>query len=200
MQISDDNMKFKILVKCTVTCIFILVGGVVAAQCELNEYPVEAEPKSDILVANFGDWLVFSTEDKTRCWALSESIFSNYRHLRGRDKLCRGSSALFVTFDNQSSIDGQPSIKFGFRLNKSIPPLLIAKTKSFTFNFVSGEFSWPTNIAGDEELLNILSESTSVRIYSQSDNGISVADRFSLNGYNSAVRTAELTCLRYPMS
>ena len=200
MQISDDNMKFKILFKCAVTYIFILAGGVAKAQCELDEYPVEEEPKSDVLVANFGDWLVFSTEDKTRCWALSESIFSNYRHLRGRDKLCRGSSALFVTFDNQSSIDGQPSIKFGFRLNKSIPPLLIAKTKSFTFNFVSGEFSWPTNIAGDEELLNILSESTSVRIYSQSDNGISVADRFSLNGYNSAVRTAELTCLRYPMS
>ena len=77
---------------------------------------------------------------------------------------------------------------------------MIAKTKSFTFNFVSGEISWPTNIAGDEELLNILSESTSVRVHSQSDNGISVADRFSLNGYNAAVKTAELTCLRYPMS
>lgn len=200
MPISDDNMKFKILFKCAVTYIFILAGGVAKAQCELDEYPVEEEPKSDVLVANFADWLVFSTEDKTRCWALSESIFSNYRHLRGRDKLCRGSSALFVTFDNQSSIDGQPSIKFGFRLNKSIPPLLIAKTKSFTFNFISGEFSWPTNVDGDRDLLNILSTHKFVRIHSQSDNGVSVMDRFSLNGYKAALKIAELTCLRYPMS
>ena len=193
-------MKFKIPFKCAVTSILILAGGVAAAQCELNEYPVEAEPESDILVASFGDWLVFSTEDRTRCWALSESILSNYRHLRGREELCRGSSALFVAFDNQSSVDGQPSIKFGFRLNKSIPPLLIAKTKSFTFNFISGEFSWPTNVDGDRDLLKILSAHKSVRIHSQSDNGISVMDRFSLNGYKAAVKIAELTCLRYPMS
>lgn len=178
----------------------MLTGGVAAAQCEPNEYSAEAEPETDTLVASFGDWLVFATEDRTRCWALSRYIASKYRRSRDHEELCRGSSALFVTFDNKRSIDGQPSIKFGFRLNKSIPPLMIAKTKSFTFNFVSGEFSWPTNIAEDEELLNILSESTSVRIHSQSDNGISVVDRFSLVGYNAAVKTAELTCLRYPIS
>ena len=193
-------MKFKVAVKCFVTCIFILAGGVAAAQCELDEYSAEAETETDVHIASFGDWLVFSTEDRTRCWALSESIFSNYRHLRGREELCRGSSALFVAFDNQSSVDGQPSIKFGFRLNKSIPPLLIAKTKSFTFNFVSGEFSWPTNVDGDRDLLNILSTHKFVRIHSQSDNGISVMDRFSLNGYKAAVKIAELTCLRYPIS
>ena len=193
-------MKFKVAVKCFVTCIFILAGGVAAAQCEFDEYSAEAETETDVHIASFGDWLVFSTEDRTRCWALSRYIASNYRRSRGHEELCRSSSALFVTFDNKRSIDGQPSIKFGFRLNKSIPPLMIAKTKSFTFNFVSGEFSWPTNIAEDEELLNILSESTSVRIHSQSDNGISVVDRFSLVGYNAAVKTAELTCLRYPIS
>ena len=193
-------MKFKIPFKCFVTCIVILAGGVAAAKCELDEYSAEAEPEADIQVASFGDWLVFSTEDRTRCWALSESILSNYRHLRGREELCRGSSALFVTFDNQSSIDGQPSVKFGFRLNKNIPPLLIAKTKSFTFNFVSGEFSWATNFDGDRDLLKILSSHKFVRIHSQSDNGISVMDRFSLDGYQAAVKTAELTCLRYPMS
>ena len=75
MQISDDNMKFRILFKCAVTCIFILAGSVVAAQCELDEYPVEEEPKSDILVANFGDWLV--SLQKIRLVAgLCQNLFS----------------------------------------------------------------------------------------------------------------------------
>ena len=193
-------MKFKVAVKCFVTCIFILAGGVVAAPCEFDEYSAGAATETDVHIASFGDWLVFSTEDRTRCWALSRYIASNYRRSRGHEELCRSSSAIFVTFDNKRSIDGQPSIKFGFRLNKSIPPLLIAQTKSFTFNFVSGEFSWPTNVDGDRDLLKILSTHKFVRIHSQSDNGISVIDRFSLDGYRAAVKTAELTCLRYPMS
>jgi len=57
-------MKFKVPVKCVVSFIFILVGGVAAADCELDEYSSEAE--ADVLVASFGDWLVFSTEDRTR--------------------------------------------------------------------------------------------------------------------------------------
>ena len=193
-------MKFKIPFKCAVTCIIMLTGGIAAAQCEPNEYSAEAEPETDTLVASFGDWLVFATEDRTRCWALSRYIASKYRRSRDHEELCRGSSALFVTFDNERSINGQPSIKFGFRLDQNTSPLLITNTKRFTFNFVSGEFSWPINIAADEELLNILSKSTIIKIHSQSDDGISVADRFSLDGYNAAVKTAELTCLRYPIS
>lgn len=197
-------MKFKVPFKCVVSFIFILVGGVAAADCELDEYSseaeAEAEAEADVLVASFGDWLVFSTEDRTRCWALSRYIASTYQRSRSDQELCRGSSALFVTFDNQLSIDGQPSVKFGFRLDRNISPLLITKSESFTFNFVSGEFSWPTNVTADEELLNILSGSTVINIHSQADNGISVTDRFSLNGYSAAVKTAELTCLRYPIS
>lgn len=191
-------MKFRVPVKCVVTFIFILVGDFAAAECDLDEYSAEVE--TDVLIASFGDWLVFSTEDRTRCWALSRYIASNYRRSRSDQELCRGSSALFVTFDNQLSVDGQPSIKFGFRLDRNISPLLITKTESFTFNLVSGEFSWPTNVIADEELLNILSGSTVIKIHSQSDDGIFVTDRFSLDGYSAAVKTAELTCLRYPMS